>query len=434
VNRAILEGLERLSQSFANFSGPDYYQAEEQDERPEESGEVDNGAFINIQEDLDGIANPAAVDTPDATAENANESSILDYGNQLDIDSDVKGPKINEKVATVINKLCLQRISQDQSKIIMKLHNTPENIKVRLTKCEQSIWNQMPGKVRINDVKFQTTQAMLLSSINCQLKVSESLLKMKADKETITSCLDGLTMAMTANFELNNRRRDSIKPQFKSEFAKGLCSSSNPADEFLFGGDTAKRVKEIAELNKSRVCKYQSAPRGRGQRFSPYSSRGYRSDSTRSRGRGFRGRSNQWSYGNRSSYQQSQHFQNAPQSEKRSGSKSTQYWYVNLEKDIRTLINNQPPFVAGQTKNCTLEWHKITSDPEILDYIEHCHIEFIDDPCKYSGGGQRNFSAQQRLIITTELAKLLQLEVIGLSEHEMAECLSPIFVTHKPDG
>jgi len=31
VNRAILEGLERLSQSFANFSGPDYYQAEEQD-------------------------------------------------------------------------------------------------------------------------------------------------------------------------------------------------------------------------------------------------------------------------------------------------------------------------------------------------------------------------------------------------------------------
>ena len=77
---------------------------------------------------------------------------------------------------------------------------------------------------------------------------------MKAEKETLTSCLDGLTLAMTANFELNQRRRDAIRPQFKSEFAKGLCTSSVPADKFLFGGDTAKRVKEIAELNKSRVC------------------------------------------------------------------------------------------------------------------------------------------------------------------------------------
>ena len=44
-----------------------------------------------------------------------------------------------------------------------------------------------------------------------------------------------------------------MRPQFKSEFAKGLCSSTDPADEFLFGGNTAKRIKEIAELNKNKV-------------------------------------------------------------------------------------------------------------------------------------------------------------------------------------
>ena len=36
----------------------------------------------------------------------------------------------------------------------------------------------------------------------------------------------------------------------------------------------------------------------------------------------------QWSYGGRSSYHQGQHFQNAPQSDKKSGSKSSQYWFV----------------------------------------------------------------------------------------------------------
>ena len=46
-------------------------------------------------------------------------------------------------------------------------------------------------------------------------------------------------MSLTANYEMNQRRRNAIKPQFKAEFAKGLCSATNPADEFLFGGDTS---------------------------------------------------------------------------------------------------------------------------------------------------------------------------------------------------
>ena len=69
------------------------------------------------------------------------------------------------------------------------------------------------------------------------------------------SALDGLTLSLTTNYEMNQRRRDAIKPQFKAEFAKGLCSATSPADEFLFRGDTFKRVKEITELQKSRVCK-----------------------------------------------------------------------------------------------------------------------------------------------------------------------------------
>ena len=70
-------------------------------------------------------------------------------------------------------------------------------------------------------------------------------------KDVLTSCLDGITLAMTAKFELNQRRHEAIRPHFKSEFVKGLCSTKNPADKFLFGGDTAKRVKEMAELKQS---------------------------------------------------------------------------------------------------------------------------------------------------------------------------------------
>jgi hypothetical protein len=74
-------------------------------------------------------------------------------------------------------------------------------------------------------------------------------------KDVLNSCLDGITLAMTANYELNQRRRDAIRPQFKPEFAKGLCSTTSPADEFLFGRDTAKRVKEWPSSTNTKCVK-----------------------------------------------------------------------------------------------------------------------------------------------------------------------------------
>lgn len=115
----------------------------------------------------------------------------------------------------------------------------------------------------MQDVKLQATQAILLSSINCQLKATDALLTLKSNKEHLNTCLDGITLAMTTNYELNLRRRETVRPRFTADFAKTLCCTENPSNEFLFGGDTSKKVKEVAELNKNRVCK-RSFSRGRG--------------------------------------------------------------------------------------------------------------------------------------------------------------------------
>ena len=73
-------------------------------------------------------------------------------------------------------------------------------------------------------------------------------------------------------------------------------------------------------------------------------------------------------------------------------------------------------------------------DPEVLDFVQHCHVEFTHNPCKYSTYGQRHFNSQQQLVIDSEVGKLLQLGVISQSVHELEECLSPIFVVPKHDG
>ena len=101
---------------------------------------------------------------------------------------------------------------------------------------------------------------------------------------------------------------------------------------------------------------------------------------------------------------------------------------------MEVLVNDQRPFKAGKLQYCTEEWERLTLDPDDLDYVQHCHVEFISDPSQFSVQGQKNFSLQQQAVVHSEIDNLLQLGVVSPSIHEIGECLSPIFVIPKGDG
>ena len=50
---------------------------------------------------------------------------------------------------------------------------------------------------------------------------------------------------------------------------------------------------------------------------------------------------------------------------------------IHIQTEVRSLLSKQSPFTA---RNFVSAWKEITSDPEILDFVQHCHIEFTDDP------------------------------------------------------
>ena len=93
------------------------------------------------------------------------------------------------------------------------------------------------------------------------------------------------------------------------------------------------------------------------------------------------------------------------------------------------------PFEAGRLKDYIENWRKITSDPVILDIVQHCHIEFSPgcDP-ERSFCFRQNFAANESEIIDNEIQKLLELKVLEEVEHTEGEYLSPIFIVPKKDG
>ena len=68
---------------------------------------------------------------------------------------------------------------------------------------------------------------------------------------------DAIALIGAANFELNMRRREQIKPELNEDY-KHLCSSSVPFTNSLFGNDTdlSKQLKDLAEATKlnRKIC------------------------------------------------------------------------------------------------------------------------------------------------------------------------------------
>lgn len=82
------------------------------------------------------------------------------------------------------------------------------------------------------------------------------------------------------------------------------------------------------------------------------------------------------------------------------------------------------------------EWSQITSDPTILDIVQHCHININVDDVEhlFSGEVQYNFNVSEQQIISKEINKLLTLRVLKVVQRAEGQIISPIFLRRKKNG
>ena len=84
--------------------------------------------------------------------------------------------------------------------------------------------------------------------------------------------------------------------------------------------------------------------------------------------------------------------------------------YGNNSK-LLDVVNAQKPFVAGRANQCLSEWVKLTTDPEVLDIVKHCHNEFSRSMFILHPWSEKFYSGQQA-IVNDEIDKLLDLGVV----------------------
>ena len=172
-------------------------------------------------------------------------------------DTDDVGPQVNPKIAQLVNTRLTKPLTGDKLKTKTEKYKRPENVEyLTETKVNPAIWADMRSETRMRDMKLKKVQSYLIKGLQAVTELVSDLheaRKTKDQKVNLDDCcqraFDSITLLSSANYQLNVRRRESIKPDLHPNY-KRLCSPDVPITKHLFGDDLAKHCKEIKEVNQ----------------------------------------------------------------------------------------------------------------------------------------------------------------------------------------
>ena len=180
----------------------------------------------------------------------AQDGVLNEISQELDCD-ELCSPPLLDKLAVVVNKMLRTRLSEDKLKEKQKLYTRPQNCETLVTtRVNAEVWSKLQSHTRSIDIRLQKVQALLLKGIVPILQIANTQLSNgENQKDTTRQALDAISLLSQANQELNQRRRELIKPDLNEKYQQ-ICAEHVPCTEHLFGDDLHKTLQEITATNR----------------------------------------------------------------------------------------------------------------------------------------------------------------------------------------
>ena len=109
---------------------------------------------------------------------------------------------------------------------------------------------------------LQKCQKLLVAAVCALIQATT-----KASAELKTLLTHSLVLALFANWEFNQKRRDLLRPHLNSRYSV-LCNPSTPISTELFGDDIGKEIDELTKI--SQIGLKLATPRKERPRYHPY--------------------------------------------------------------------------------------------------------------------------------------------------------------------
>ena len=184
------------------------------------------------------------------------KSDLLDSLTQAFISSVKKSPPIATQIADLINNILSGKLSADTAKERGEKYFPPENCnRVGTVTVNEEIWDLLSRRAKTVDLAFQRVQDSLTQGLSSLALLADELAKDAQTNTTISAkdvlqhVMDSLVLISQANWSLNMKRRELIKPDLESPFTR-LCKPEIAPTTKLFGDDLSKQLKELTEVSR----------------------------------------------------------------------------------------------------------------------------------------------------------------------------------------
>lgn len=200
-------------------------------------------------------------------AEGSSSGSLKVLAEEFSV-AEKTSPAIDANLADIVKSLLTEKLSKDKLAEVQNKYLRPENCTDLVApKINKQIWQQLRQETRNSDSAFQKAQSLVLSGLYAILQLCNSSSGDQRNVLTHTAVL-----LLSANRELNLKRRDLIRPDLNKQYAS-LCNPSTPVSSFLFGDDLNK---EVEELTKSQKLSSKVTPKKRMEPYKVPAARGMR--------------------------------------------------------------------------------------------------------------------------------------------------------------
>lgn len=153
---------------------------------------------------------------------------------------------INEKLAKLVSKMMTTQQSFEEMKIMKDNVLRPENAEFLVSPTvNKEIWDQMSSIVQQKDIRLQKIQTNLVKGI---IPLVQEINANQAKSKDNEHLMKSLTLLTNTHMEINNLRRQEIKPELKK--LKEITGKSVPITTQLFGDDLESEIKKMEQKEK----------------------------------------------------------------------------------------------------------------------------------------------------------------------------------------
>ena len=209
------------------------------------------------------------------------EQDIIDTLTQALKSKTKKSPLIDAKIASLVDNILTGDLSAHMAREKGEKYPPPENCKhLQAITINEEIWDLMSRKNKSIDLAFQKVQEPLVKGLSVLAILSDRLVKdVQSSKttnthEVLNQVMHAIAILGNANWRLNTKRREIIKPELNPPYTR-LCKEEIKPSQKLFGDDLSKHLKEMTQAKRSGQQMQKSSQssksyKKKGHRSKPY--------------------------------------------------------------------------------------------------------------------------------------------------------------------